>query len=226
MNKIKIWAFSDTHGKHEYLEIPEVDIAIFAGDATNSKNPDINLNELLNFLDWYEKINIKHKIFVAGNHETSIYRNRILKEEFSNRGIIYLENNNIVLEGLKIHGSPITPEYGTDWAFNVKRDKTIRYWDLIDDDTNILVTHGPPIGILDKTSNSYNYESTGDSALLKVICRKLPEYVIFGHLHDEQGIFNAGRFKPNKLYTTFLNVSICDLKQQTLNKGEIIECYT
>jgi hypothetical protein len=56
---------SDTHTFHNKLNIPEADIAIFAGDESNNSNPYLNEVEARNFLEWYSVLPIKHKVFVA-----------------------------------------------------------------------------------------------------------------------------------------------------------------
>src|SRR5579863_6916609 len=72
---------------------------------------------------------------------------RSLAEE---NGVIYLDDSGIEIEGLKIWGSPVQPEF-CSWAFNRKRGKEIaRHWAKIPEDTQVLVTHGPPVGILDE----------------------------------------------------------------------------
>lgn len=69
-NKFKIWHFSDTHTFHKMLKVPEnIDIALFSGDCSNPRNTFENSFEVSNFLEWYGSLNIKYKIFVAGNHE-------------------------------------------------------------------------------------------------------------------------------------------------------------
>ncbi len=116
---MKIYHFSDTHTFHGLLTIPEnIDIMIFSGDASNPRDPYLNKIEVENFITWYSTIPVKYKIFVAGNHDTSIEKNLIKKSDFESNGIIYLENDYIEIEGLKIWGSPITPTFGDGWAFN------------------------------------------------------------------------------------------------------------
>ena len=71
---MKAWYFSDSHTKHGFLDIPDdIDIAIFGGDGSNEKNPAINANEMLDFIEWYDSLShIKYKVLIAGNHDTSI----------------------------------------------------------------------------------------------------------------------------------------------------------
>ena len=229
---MKIWAISDTHTQHWSLIPPDVDMVIHAGDATNSKNADINRNELLDFIDWYSKLNIKYKIFIAGNHDTSIGFNRIKREEIEEKGIIYLEHESITIEGINIFGSPYTPTFGTGWSFNKDRSKLDEYWKKIPENTHIIVTHGPPLGIMDHTYSRVglitertmgNITSTGCKALLRHVKRIKPKFHIFGHLHDEEEISNAGTFKKNGEETLYINASVVNLKHYLVNEGEIFE---
>jgi predicted phosphodiesterase len=70
---MKIFAISDTHGRHEQVVIPEgTDMLIHAGDFSNIKLPAMNHNEVNLFLIWLEKQPVKYKVIIAGNHDTSI----------------------------------------------------------------------------------------------------------------------------------------------------------
>jgi len=221
---MKIWCISDTHCQHWSLIPPKVDMVIHAGDSTNSRNPDINFNELLDFLDWYEKLEIKYKIFIAGNHDTAIGFNRIRKDEFTKRGLIYLEHDSITIEGINIFGSPFTPTFGSGWAFNKDRGKLDKYWREIPENTDVIITHGPPLGILDKTFNGEEgLCNTGCRALKRRIDIVKPKFHIFGHLHDESDVYNAGMFKKNSEKTWYINASVVDLRHNFVNEGEIIE---
>ena len=153
-----------THTYHNLLDVPEdIDMVIHSGDATNPKNPYLSEDEMQNFIYWYSLLPIKHKVFVAGNHDVCIERNFIKKDDFERAGIIYLENDYIEIEGIKIWGSPVTPTFGDGWAFNKNRAKTHELWQQIPDDTDIVVVHTPPATILDLSYNRENQlESCGD----------------------------------------------------------------
>jgi Icc-related predicted phosphoesterase len=205
---MKIFAISDTHGKHEQVVIPQgTDMLIHAGDFSNTKLPVMNSNEVNLFLIWLEQQPVKYKVIIAGNHDTSIESRLFTKKDFKDRGIIYLEHESIEIEGIKIFGSPYTPEYN-NWAFNRSRNKLGRIWDSIPDDTDILITHGPPKGILDSASrDKNNHEHAGCSALLKRALKIQPKLHIFGHLHDNEDNLNNGTFKLLNYRTIFANVS-------------------
>ena len=166
---IKIWHISDTHTYHGLLKVPEgIDMVIHSGDATNPRDPYASEQEMLNFISWFGSLPIKHKVFVAGNHDLCIERNLVTKIDFMKNGIVYLENDYAEVEGLKIWGSPFTPSFGQGWAFNKKRSALHDIWKEIPDDVDIVVVHGPPKGILDLAYHQLNYiEFCGDEALRK-----------------------------------------------------------
>jgi len=198
-----------THTYHGLLDIPEnIDIVIHSGDATNPRDPYKNEVEMRTFIDWYSLLPIRHKIYVAGNHDTSIERNFIIKDDFEKAGIIYLENDWIEIEGFKIWGSPITPTFG-DWAFMKARHNTHEVWKYIPDDTDIVIIHGPPRGVFDL---SYNREGVlefcGDTSLKKRILDVKPKLCLFGHIHNCDDIINAGTMKLSIRDTIYSNGSV------------------
>jgi Icc-related predicted phosphoesterase len=210
---MKIWHLSDTHTKHNQLKIPtDIDLVIFSGDCSIPKEPILNEIEVSNFLTWFHGLSIKYKIFVAGNHDTSIYKGLISREEIEQHGVVYLNHESTEVLGLKIFGSPYTPSFGNGWAYNVRRDRLHEYWKVIPDDTDIIVTHGPPKGILDLAYHTVNekeqLEYCGDLALLKRIKDINPLLHCFGHIHDNEDNFNSGIKTIPLLRTIFSNASI------------------
>lgn len=188
---MKLWHFSDTHGNHGLLSVPEnIDIAICSGDCSNYRDLMRNEQEVRDFITWFSSLPIKYKIYVAGNHDTSIEAGYLTKDNFEQAGIIYLENESITIDGKKIYGSPHTPNFH-DWAFMIRRDRLYNVWQLIPDDTDILVVHGPPKGVLDLAYGEH-LEFCGCAALRKRVETVRPSYVMFGHIHNNEDIINAG----------------------------------
>jgi len=208
-DKFKIWHISDTHTYHELLNVPDdVDIVIFSGDSSNPKQLHINHQEVSAFLTWFGNLNIKYKIYVAGNHDSSIEAGYITKDDFLDKGIIYLENDFIEIEGIKIWGSPFTPTFG-NWSFMKARAKLHDIWVNIPDDTDIIVVHGPPKGILDLSYNRDNIiEFCGCNALLKRVLQIEPKLFLSGHIHNNKDIINAGTIKLANYKTIFSNGSV------------------
>jgi Icc-related predicted phosphoesterase len=207
---MKIWHISDTHTYHGLLKVPEgIDMVIHSGDATNPRDPYASEQEMLNFISWFGSLPIKHKVFVAGNHDLCIERNLVTKIDFMKNGIVYLENDYAEVEGIKIWGSPFTPTFGQGWAFNKKRSALHDIWKEIPDDVDIVVVHGPPKGILDLAYHQLNcIEFCGDEALRKRMYLLNPKLCLFGHIHNNEDIINAGTMKLSIGDTIYSNGSV------------------
>jgi len=208
---MKIWHISDTHMNQGLLEIPQdVDMVIHSGDASNWKDPYRNEPEMRAFIDWFAALPIPNKVFVAGNHDTSIEKGLIRADFIESRRINYLFNEERTIAGLRIWGSPFTPRYG-DWSFMKDRGTINRLWETIPDGVDVVVTHGPPYGILDATIRpDHHYELCGDSALMKAVARVHPQLVCFGHIHSYKEIRNAGTRTMHGMRTIFSNGSCVD----------------
>ncbi len=180
---MKFTFISDTHSLHDRLVLETGDVLIHCGDLTNKGS----LEDVRNFANFMGKQDFKHKLVIAGNHDFCFEDDRadeaeqILKEQ----EIIYLNDSGIEIEGFKIWGSPIQPQF-FNWAFNRDRGENISvHWDQIPDDTDILVTHGPAFGILDKVMEG---EKVGCRDLLDRVKQIKPKIHAFGHIHEDYGI--------------------------------------
>jgi Icc-related predicted phosphoesterase len=191
---MKIICISDTHNLHKDLKIPDGDILIHAGDMTCVGGID----ELKEFNQWLGTLPHRHKIVIAGNHDLYLDHVPSLANLLITNAI-YLNDSGVEIEGLKIWGSPISPNY-QDWAFNRERGEAIRkHWEMIPEDTDILITHCPPFGILDFTDTG---KHEGCSDLLEIVQQKIkPRLHVFGHIHDAHGQVKIGE-------TLFVNASI------------------
>ena len=197
---MKIWHISDTHGFHKQLNIPEgIDLVIHTGDCSNRMDPYTNEPEVRQFIEWYEQVPIPNKIFIPGNHDTSIERNLIKGSDFISAGIHLLNHDWMNVDGIKIFGSPYTPTYG-QWAFMKSRETINRVWEQIPEGMDIVAVHGPCKGILDLSCDRQNVlEFCGDSALRKHVLNRIkPKYFLSGHIHNFEDIINTGfRYLPD-----------------------------
>jgi predicted phosphodiesterase len=212
---MEIHCISDTHNKHKEISLPGGDILIHSGDATGRGQS----GEIEPFLKWYGSQDYTYKIFVAGNHDWGFEREPERYEKMCKKyGVTYLNDSGLTIqdfdtgEDIEIWGSPVQPEF-CDWAFNRSIDKNpplpdnfdlyhsykpefhpwIKpHWDKIPNDTDILITHGPPFGILDGVKNFYhdphNMTSVGCPHLRDAIDRVKPVFHVFGHIHDQSGV--------------------------------------
>lgn len=220
---IRAWIISDSHSKERMLKVPYgIEMVIHAGDAGTYKSPTMNANGVLDFLSWYRSLDVPHKIFVAGNHDGSIEAGLISKNEFE--GIHYLQHEAKTIAGLKFFGSPYSPSFN-NWAFNVARHKLGEYWKEIPDDTDILITHGPPAGVLDLTINEdgHPFQCGCKSLWNRIKEIGTIKHHVFGHIHPESGCPNAGILKINGLHTTFINACVVNLQYNIENNGFVID---
>jgi Icc-related predicted phosphoesterase len=216
---VKICCISDTHLNQ--LEIPECDLLIHAGDFSFvGKMVDvIEVNQWFGKLK--EKGTVKEIIAIAGNHDWICEKNPSwVKETFTN--CIYLDEEPCEVFGFKVFGSAWSPFFN-NWAFNAQRGNEIaRHWKKIPDDTQILVTHGPPYGILDvNTEEVYSLplgpEHLGCEELRKRIDQlKDLKLNVFGHIHSSSGVEEHNGVK-------FVNASVLNESYEVIFKPIVIE---
>jgi len=206
---------SDSHGFHHDVHPPDGDILLHAGDLTMNGE----LNVLMDLNDWFGKQPHPYKVVIAGNHDRSLGQDQMLGFKiFTNA--IYLLNSSVEIEGLKIWGSPYTPwnsEIYNYFAFGKPRYDMKGAWRGMPRDADILLTHCPPKGILDKVAETgFNPgDHVGDELLLDRIRRYKPKINGFGHIHEEYGIVRGK-------HTTFINCSVVDEFYNLVNNPVVI----
>lgn len=208
---LKIVCISDTHCRLKDIQLPEGGLLIHAGDATfRGTIPEIiEFNEQLGLI----KDKYKHGIiFVPGNHDWLFETNKSLAKEIMTNATVLIDES-VSIEGKVIYGSPYQPEF-CGWAFNLPRGEKLKWkWEQIPDKANVVITHGPPHGILDKTPRG---EQVGCEELYKRVLEVKPELHVFGHIHHDHGYYNFNG-------TTFVNASSCTERYEPTNKPIVIE---
>ncbi len=209
---MKIVALSDTHGQHRQISVPSGEILIHCGDFTNLGRAE----EVSDFIQWFKQWPHPYKILVAGNHELN-WHERNSVSLLANTDIIYLENSGINILGLNIYGSPVTPSF-FNWNFMKDRGSEIaEVWSKIPANLDILITHGPPHGILDKDPRG---KSVGCEELRKAVEKLAPKVHLFGHLHQNQSEYVLNG--PNG-QTKCYNVAIVNDRHRVINQPKVIE---
>lgn len=202
---MKILHISDTHARHDQLQVNvDVDICIHSGDATNYRDLARNFHEFEAFVDWYANVPIPIKIYVAGNHDCTLYNQRKDAERrLRDAGIEYLNYDSLTIYDQLIYGYPTTPKFG-DWYFMADRQKLQKHVDTVPENTTILINHGMPKGILDLTEKpDRSLEMAGDKCLYNKT-QQLQHLKLFcgGHIHNNKNIINTGTRKVgNVLYS-------------------------
>ncbi len=189
---MKITAFGDLHGLFQNIDInPEAELLICVGDITEFGTEA----EMNGFIEWLKKQKTPYKLVIAGNHDHCLAKKPDKwKRKFAENDITYLYNEMIEIEGLKIYGSPYIPMSG-DWSFQKKNAKELqKNWSKVPPNCDILITHGPPFGILDFNQ----VEHLGDKELYNCCQTRLPKFHIFGHVHSNYGHIES-------MLTTYIN---------------------
>lgn len=218
---MKITFISDTHSRHHRIKLPGGDMLIFSGDfMTNGYYVD----EINDFIKWLSEQPYTYKICIAGNHDRYCenfpsYMIKDIFEQYYNDGVRYLQDEMIEIEGKKIYGTPYQPFF-CNWAFNVRDEiRLTEIYKNIPNDIDILITHCPPYGVLDKSHVKREFYGTtgeeplGSKELLNVLdlMQNPPKYHCFGHIHGDGGNVEE------KNGITFINASVCNESYQPVN---------
>lgn len=205
---IKIVALSDTHSRHRQINVPDGDILIHAGDTTMSGAA----NEIAAFDNWLGTLPHPVKLFCAGNHDVLFERAPVFARSLITNAT-YLQDELIEVLGLRIYASPWQPRF-FDWAFNLDRGAPLREkWDLIPHGLDVLVTHGPAFGVLDRNDRG---EYCGCEELRAAIERVRPRVHICGHIHEGYGRMDYEGVR-------YVNASNCDERYRPVNPPQVID---
>lgn len=221
-----IVAMGDTHGKHYLvLDIPDGDILVHSGDFCRWGSRD-NVDE---FSEWFASQPHEHKVVVAGNHDAALEKYLGYGQILTTKGIHYLEDTGVEIEGLKFWGSPWTLP-SQSWSFMLPEESLARKFALIPEDVDVLITHGGPANVLDLTDlEGVHAGSLALAGRIGEILTNRTVYAnadgntkpithIFGHIHERNGQFDNGI----ETYYAY-NVSVLDFKYNVTWEPTVIE---
>ena len=164
-----LFAFSDTHGMHRKLSIPKgADILICAGDVVS----DFQENGLSDFFDWFSSCPAQFRLFVPGNHEVIFDLCPEEAHRLIAANVTLLEDCDIEYDGITFYAISSRMIQQMQWLGG---ECGLPY------ETDFLITHIPPKGILDG--------DTGSEVLQRTILERQPKHHLFGHVHSKGGIF-------------------------------------
>lgn len=209
---MRLVCLSDTHSLHEQIEsIPDGDVLIHAGDCTGNGS----IPRGFEAVEWLGSLPHRHKILIAGNHDFCFEDySAWMREQCEKCGVIYLEDESVVIDGFRFHGSPWTPFF-RNMAFNAKPAKMAEVMAKVPDDTDVLITHGPPRGIRDYVpSDDLSVGCLSIQARLGFL-NNLKAHV-FGHIHEGYGC-------TEKNGVIYANASTCTEKYRPTNPPIIID---
>ncbi|KAF8159015.1 Metallo-dependent phosphatase-like protein [Pholiota molesta] len=199
---------SDTHA-HAFA-VPDGDVLLHSGDLTNTGT----LREFEKTMDWLYSLPHRIKIIIAGNHDLTLhtewYEQTHMQQHREKQaiehiltlmkgpradeaGIIYLRNEEYEFQtkdGGRIwsaYGSPWSPEF-CDWAFNYPREEGETLVAKFPK-TDILLTHGPPYEILDRTNGGQDVGQNIAGFMYNRNRALSPCLHLFGHIHEAHGAY-------------------------------------
>jgi hypothetical protein len=210
---IRIVCMSDTHGKHRDVHLPPGDILLHGGDFSRSGE----INQYSDLSAYFRDSGFEQVICIAGNHDMTLHPSYYndnwgrfhhepfdcVKAQAALEHCIYLkDSSHTTKHGIEVYGSPWSPEF-FNWAFNLPRGSPIRaVWDRIPDSTDLLITHGPPLGRGDMTRE--NGRAGCNDLTVVVQDRVKPRIHLFGHIHEDAGV----SFDNHTLYINGSNLNI------------------
>jgi predicted phosphodiesterase len=212
--------------------VPAGDVLLHAGDFSQTGTP----KEVASFCAWLRAQPHARKIVIGGNHDLSLHGGSYARtgevwghaglgppEQLSAEavamlkgvpGVEYLCDSGTCVRGVSVWGSPWQPEFG-EWAFNLPRGAPCRAkWELVPAGTDVVMTHGPPLGHGDLCKSGLR---AGCVDLLDELqARVRPAFHVFGHIHEGYGATTDGR-------TTFLNGSTCNFDYRPDNLALVFD---
>lgn len=200
---MRLFHISDTHGKHRELRnLPIADVFIHSGDFTFGGSDA----EAMDFIEWICGLPYAQKIFIAGNHDDCM-RNTTPQDLPNN--VHYLKDSSTNIAGITFYGAPLL--FGmTDGVLG-----SIEHYSLIPCQTDILISHRPPFGILDGS----NHIHLGSHQLLDIVTNFRPFFHLYGHAHDSYGLVKIDGI-------TYSNAAVVDNNYNLQQSGRIIEFST
>lgn len=206
---MRLICISDTHGQHELLTIPTGDVLVHAGDLTAHSTS----YELSDFFSWMAAQKFPARIVIGGNHDRLFETHPELARSLVPECITYLQDTGCQVGGLHFWGSPVTPRF-FDWAFNRDRGGAIaKHWNMIPEETDVLISHGPARGILDK--DAYGVEAGCADLRHRIEALQLKAHIC-GHMHSSYGQSKLG-------HTVMVNAAICDEAYRPLRTPIVVD---
>jgi len=210
--RLRLVCISDTHSMHEHIpELPDGDLLVHAGDCTGSGSVPRGFE----FVDWFGALPYRHKILIAGNHDYCFEDYGLLMREHCKKcDVIYLEDESILINGVKFHGSPWTPFF-RDMSFNASPKLMAEKMAQVPDDTQILITHGPARGVFDYVPQDDLHVGCLSIGARLPFLKQLKAHV-FGHIHEGYGV-------KERDGVIFANVSTCTVDYRPTNEPIVID---
>jgi len=217
---MRIVCLSDTHCQQGF-DVPDGDVLLHAGDFCSLGSE----REVLTFVKWFARQPHRWKVVVAGNHDRFFETQPEIARAYLEPDVFYLQDSGCEIEGIRFWGAPWQPWF-MDWAFNLpkKGAKLRERWNLIPMDTDVLITHCPPYGVLDSLRPRITAWGPAEEGSEPLGCEELairlasvkPRLHVFGHIHDGYGFLQMGG-------TTYVNASVCNEDYEAIHPVLVVD---
>ena len=175
---------SDTHSPHRWLvQLPDADLLIHSGDFTMNGSEQ----EAIDFMNWFCDLSYPHKIFICGNHDACLYGAKI---DGLDKNVHYPCSSGVVIDGARFYAVPMFME-------DCASGRQIRNYAAMPADSDVLITHCPPYGMLD-FDDGINY---GSAKLLTKVKEIKHNFYLFGHIPKQrrrEALFYEGAFMRHR----------------------------
>lgn len=200
----RVTVISDTHDRHDEIDLPAGDLLIHCGDMFNISYRD---SEQIEAMDaWFGRQKFARILCTGGNHDRALEAVAAHgRQPFRNAHLVVDEV--VTFRGLRIYGAPWVPALRTH-AFYRDDAGLAAAWARVPTGLDILITHTPPRGILDTSSRGH---SLGCDALAAEMPRIVPRVHCFGHVHASAGRRQVGE-------TMFINAASYDGSTDTMRE--------
>jgi Icc-related predicted phosphoesterase len=207
---MRLVVISDTHGRHEDLGVLEGDVLIHCGDFCDvSGSTEVDVE---NVDAWFAQQRFQAIVCIGGNHDFGALM-RVECQEPVFQNAVWLLDEAYTFGGVKFYGSPWVPQL-MGWAFYLSDEELQQKWSMIPEETDVLITHTPPHGILDEPRSSRVH---GGCPHLRDRVRVVrPTYHLFGHEHASAGTERHGD-------TTFINASSANSSLEVVHPPVVLD---
>jgi hypothetical protein len=207
VNAMRICIISDTHELEREVSIPPCEVLAHCGDWSFFGKSEQAMDR---FCGWFAEQPARYRVITCGNHEYPVEADPLKwRRRLSDANATLLLNEGITIEGINLWASPITPLSGGAFGLSSEAERE-RVFNTIPGDTDILISHIPPLGILDG--------GAGCPALRRAVIRVKPRLHCFGHVHSAYGTM------PTKS-VLFINASILDEEGAPSRKPILLDMH-
>jgi Icc-related predicted phosphoesterase len=208
---LKLVIVSDTHGLHDGLGELSGDVLIHCGDFGIGESGGEKSIKALDH--WFSRQKFRLILCTGGNHDFAVQDLRFRNHQVFRHARL-LQDDAVNLDGVVFYGAPWVPELSS-WAHYLPRENIRDAWNNIPGNVDVLITHTPPRGVLDRNSRG---KECGCEDLRVRVAELNPRIHCFGHIHASAGVLELGG-------TSYINASVVNSRYEIARDATTIEIH-